>query len=121
MVVVIIAGCGGKTSNSAPEARENLQLKEIYELYSMAMKKNQKPPNQLSDFKEFSAIHATAMQSLRSGQFIVVWGTSTGKGDQSVLAYEKDAPQNGGPVLLADGTIKNMSGSDLQAAIKPKG
>ena len=39
---------------------------------------------------------------------------------QKVLAYEKDVPQKGGAVVMADGTVKAMTPEEFQAAPKAK-
>jgi hypothetical protein len=58
-------------------------------------------------------------QALQSGQYVAVWGV-TADDSRTVLAYQKDATKQGGAVLMADGSVKNMSADELQAALKAK-
>jgi hypothetical protein len=47
----------------------------------------------------------------------VVWNVNT-KDARTVLAYDKDAAEKGGAVLMADGTVKTMTAPEF-AAVKP--
>lgn len=83
----------------------------------MYVKINQAPPKQFSDIdqKPYSEASSLAFNGVKEGKYVVVWGVS-GKDSGTVLAYEKDAPTQGGMVLMADGTIKKMSADELKAA-----
>ena len=87
----------------------------------MFAKNYQRTPTKVADLtrREYDTVYGGGVRGLKSGEYIVVWGTIIG--ESSVLAYEKDAPQNGGMALLANGIVKTMSANDLQAALKPKG
>src|SRR5262249_51008013 len=118
----LVMGCG-KASEDPEVSRRKNDLVQIYEMYSVTAKNTQKPPKQLSDLnrKAMEPLYPEGMRGLQSGQYIVVWGTPTSKDSQAVLAYEKDAPQNGGMVLLGDGSMKHMAADQLNAALKAKG
>ncbi|HTK78257.1 MAG TPA: hypothetical protein VL371_23550, partial [Gemmataceae bacterium] len=68
--------------------------------------------------RKYEVMHGLALRALNSGKYVGVWGVS-GKDSSTVLAYAKDAPAQGGAVLMADGSVKNMSAEEAQAAIKP--
>jgi len=116
-------GCGKKVQD--PEtARRNEELGEIYDSYQDFTKRKQRPPKHLSDFmqKDLEAINSLGMKALKDGRYVAVWGVDiNGKDAGAVLAYEKDAPKQGGAVLMADGIVKNMSADELQTALKTKG
>jgi hypothetical protein len=118
-VPVLAAGCG-KAAEDPKVQRSIAELGEFYEVYMLYAKNNQRPPNGASDLKEYQKLYPTGMQAVQKGDFVVVWATPTGSSG-TVLAYKKDAPKQGGAVLMADGTIKTMSAEDLQAALKTKG
>jgi hypothetical protein len=64
-----------------------------------------------------------AYESVKSGEVIVLWGTSPkGEGDvgndEVVLAYEKKVPTEGGYVLMSAGTVKKMTAAELNSAPK---
>src|SRR5437667_10808103 len=89
-------GCS-KSSGDPEAARRKNDLGQIYEMYTVTAKNNQKPPKQLTDLnrKTWEPIYPEAMQGLRNGKYIVVWGTPASDDSQAVLAYEKEAPQQG--------------------------
>lgn len=118
-VAIGVVGCGGNRVATVDPRTANLT--DIFEVYSLFAKNHQRPPKQLSDLtrREYETTNPAGVRGLKSGEYVVVWGTVIG--ESSVLAYEKDVPQSGGMVVLADGNIKSMSASDLQVALKPKG
>jgi hypothetical protein len=114
---VLAVGCRGNPASAT--SRTTADLQEIHEMYQLAAKRQQKPPHQLSDLtkKDFEVIYPSAVRGLKQGKYVVVWDV---QGEQSgtVLAYEKDAPAKGGAVLMADGTVKDMTAEELKAAQK---
>lgn len=113
-------GCGKGKSVDPEVQRRTAELGEVYEMFTMYAKKNQRPPKQVADLRPFQEIAPVGFQALKNGQYVAVWGVSPIQGSGEVLAYEKDAPKQGGTVLLADGSIKTMSADELQGALKSK-
>jgi len=114
---VLSAGCVKKGPMTDAELQKN-ELNDIYECYSEYIKNNKRPPQQLSELRRYEVMHGLALSALNSGKYVGVWGVSS-KDSGTVLAYAKDAPSQGGPVLMADGSVKNMSAEETQTAIKP--
>jgi hypothetical protein len=117
IVVLAAVGCGKGVNTMSVADSDKEELIDVYETYSEYLKSNQKPPKQLSDLKKYEAIHALALRVLRDGKYVVAWGVN-GKDSGTILAYPKDAPTQGGQVLMADGTIKNMSADELKSQVK---
>jgi hypothetical protein len=117
-IPLLALGCGKKAVEPETQ-RRNSELAEIYDSYTMYAKKNQRPPKQVSDLKDYEGINPIGIQALKDGRYVAVWGVSS-RDAGTVLAYEKDAPKQGGAVLMASGDIKNMSADELQAALKNK-
>jgi hypothetical protein len=116
---VLAVGCRGKTAPSgSPQA---IELKQFHAMYQHFVKSEQKPPRQLSDLakKQYEGIYPVAVRSLQQGKYVVVWNVQ-GKEAGAVLAYEKDAPTQGGAVLMADGTVRIWSADELKAALPAK-
>ncbi len=88
-------------------------------MYAHFIKSQQKAPSQLSDLakRQYEGIYPGAVAALKQGKYVVVWGVNS-KDSGTVLAYEKDAPTKGGAVLMADGTVKDMTADELNAAKK---
>src|SRR5262245_8075884 len=106
--LVLAVGCGKTGNVVTADQSQTQELNDLYEAYSEYVKNHQKPPQQLSDLRKYEAIHSLGLRVLKEGKYVAVWGVSS-KDSGTVLVYEKDAPTKGGPVLMADGSIKNMS------------
>jgi hypothetical protein len=66
-------------------------------------------------------IYVNGYAAMNEGHVVVQWGaplTPAAGAAPAVLAYEKDAPQQGGFVLFQDGTVKHLSAAEFQAAPK---
>ena len=117
---ILNLGCGGRDkAGGDPEMqRRKSELEQIHTIYMMYLKNNQRPPTKLSDLnqKQFQEVYPAGFQALQKGEYIAVWGVDINNDSGAVLAYEKDAPKKGGAVILADGTFKNMSAEEVQAA-----
>jgi hypothetical protein len=125
VLLTLALGCGSAKQTGDPETmRKQAELGEIYDSYTMFAKKNQRPPKQISELmqKEYQAVYSVGLSALKSGQYVAVWGVDVnGKDGGTVLAYEKNAAKEGGAVLMANGTIKQMTADELQSALKSKG
>jgi len=68
-----------------------------------------------------------ASKSIASGKYVVLWGVDTRKflqartAAETILAYERETPEQGGLVVTVNGTVKGMTAADFQAAPKAKG
>jgi hypothetical protein len=120
---VLIVGCGGNQAREDPETvRRKNELGQIYDLCMGYLKTNQRPPAKLADLnqKHLQTLYPEGFSALQSGRYTVVYGEGMrGKSAGTVLAYEKAAPEHGGAVLMADGTVKTMTAEELRAALKP--
>jgi hypothetical protein len=116
----LILGCGANpTGDQAEAARRRSELGELYEIYAHWSKEHGRPPRQAADVnpRQYEVLNPAGVRALRSGDYVVVWGAaSTDVG--TVLAYEKDAAERGGFVLLADGSVRNRSADELKAALR---
>ena len=113
---VSMIGCGGGGS-SAPAPRNQIELKNIHEMYGYFVKRYEKPPADMTEFPldEFEGIHPFTVKSLRDEKFVVVWNIKA-KDAGTVLAFEKDTPTQGGGVVMADGTVKTMTAAEFASA-----
>ncbi|WP_168219403.1 hypothetical protein [Limnoglobus roseus] len=123
-VLLVGAGCSGAGGGGATQTPQELTLHEVADIIRSATGPTGKGPTKVSDFDKFASVYSRAYEAAKSGEVVVIWGgTVKGEGDMAqggdVIAYEKDAPANGGYVLLTSGEVKKMSAADFNAA--PKG
>jgi hypothetical protein len=121
------AGCsgpggGGGSDQTAQEA----VLHEVADMLRGATHPDGRGPAKLADLKGSQSLYPHGYQAIKSGEVVVLWGGGVkGEGEAAksggeVVAYEKDAPTNGGYVLLTSGEVKKMSASEFQSAPKAK-
>jgi hypothetical protein len=117
MAGLFIAACGcGSNKSNPPVMTEKTELIDIFEAYNEYAKNHQKPPQKLDDLKKYEAVHDLGVRLLREGKYVAVWGLTNRDAD-TVMAYAKDAATQGGAVLMADGTVKNMTADEVKAAL----
>jgi hypothetical protein len=116
--LAFVPGCGSRTSEDPTILNQRNDLTEIYDMYNIYMKKNERPPQQASDLlQKPDQVHSAGMRALKNNDYLVVWGVDVKKNSGAVLAYEKAALEQGGTVLMADGDIRKMSAEELKAAL----
>jgi hypothetical protein len=118
-----LPGCSHKPQAEAPA--EFMLLQEVNELLHLTTKGG-RPPTKLADLsREQQSMFPRAYEAVKSGNVVVLWGAPPkGEGDvgkdETVLAYEKNVPTEGGHVLFSAGTVKKMTAADFNAAPKAK-
>lgn len=111
-----LAGCGGKpTAATAPEVGREV-LTDLWDVYQAYSRDKGKPPAAANDLKPYAAGAPTGVRVVSDPDIVVLYGTPVG--GANVLAYHKDAPTQGGLVLLSDGAIKMMTPDEFKAAPK---
>jgi hypothetical protein len=122
---LVLAGCGDSRPEYDTGSLEEVGLSELGALYRGVSKRNKRAPKGLKEVQTLEQGFPTAVQKVRSGDLVVLWGaelSSEGEAPNTVLAYEKAAPTAGGSVLMQDGrTIKKLSADEFKSAPKAAG
>lgn len=115
----VISGCGdSKKADVGSNPKDPLEdLGQM--LKSMADERRQ-PPAKLADLESVEPMIPLAGPLIRSGELIYLWGAGYSPDSKKVVAYERKATTEGGWVLLQDGTVQEMSASELASATKAK-
>jgi hypothetical protein len=116
----LLAGCSKQPVGEA--AASPTLLQEVNDMLHQAGASG-RPPAKAADLGRFQAMYPRGYEAVKSGDVVVVWGTPIkGEGevgkDEQLLAYEKNAPTEGGFVLLSAGTVKKVSASEFNALPK---
>lgn len=120
-VLGLFAGCSSQKVAEIPA--EFTILQDVNDLLHSAAGALGKSPARLSDLERYESMYPRGYHAVKSGDVVVLWGAplkgegETGK-DEAVVAYEKNAPTNGGYVLFSAGTVKKMTAADFGAAPK---
>jgi hypothetical protein len=120
LFVYLVAGCGSKaeTVGSTAAAPVDEQLKELGNMIRYHQSEVGKPPSKVEDILALTPDPPQYIESIRAGSIVLTWRVGIKPGSSAVLAYEKDAPSQGGHVLLQDGTVKKMTADEFKAAPK---
>lgn len=119
-MALAVAGCGGALN----KAKTSNDLKAIGLAYHNYINNNTKAPDKMDDLKPLLADEPKVAQGLADGTYVFIYGVKLtdmpdGTGS-TVLGYEKDAPTKGGYALFGDGSVKQVSAKEFQAAPKAK-
>ncbi|HEV8061879.1 MAG TPA: hypothetical protein VGP68_18515 [Gemmataceae bacterium] len=118
---LLVGGCS--SAGPTKDDPQSTDFQELGELFHAAASKVGHAPTKLADLGTARGMFPKAYESVKSGEVIVLWGTSPkGEGDvgndEVVLAYEKKVPTEGGYVLMSAGTVKKMTAAELNSAPK---
>jgi hypothetical protein len=93
---------------------------DIAQLY-FSFRKSKKPlPKSAKDLAPYQNGYPGVEKAVK-GDIIIQWGAGLSNGPDAantVLAYEKAAPEHGGAVLTQDGEVRTMTPEQFKAAPK---
>jgi hypothetical protein len=123
LLALTLAGCSSGTSNDEVRAPTNADaLRDVANMIRDYTAANNRPPARAADLARFRNVYHVGLQAIESGDVVVLWGASVagegGGGGEAIIAYEKAAPDSGGSVLLENGTVKQMTAAEFNAAPK---
>lgn len=117
--LALTVGCSssGGTGKAEPEFTV---LQEVNDLLHSATGPGGRPPSKVADLDKFQNMYPRAYAAIKSGDVIVVWtvpmkGEGEGGKDETIAAYEKNTPKDGGYILTAGGVVKKINASDFTA------
>jgi hypothetical protein len=125
-LALALPGCW-KVQEAAQRAQRSNDLKAIGLAYHSHLDANGgKAPTRATDLQPYLTEFPHAIQGLNDGSIVFLYGVRltemTEGASQTVLAYEKDVPANGGLVVMADGTPRQVTPQEFQKLpqAKPK-
>jgi hypothetical protein len=124
LALAAVTGCSSREGPVAHDKMVEARLLDVGELYRIHQLMHNTPPKLIKDFHRESAGTPSAYESIRSGAIVVLYGATlpdtneepTSDAWQEVLAYPKSVPLQGGPVLMLDRRIRNMTAEEFKVA-----
>jgi hypothetical protein len=97
-------------------------LKQIALAYHSHSDAAKNPPAKMEDLKPYLKDSPGVYESLEKGQIVCYYGVGilsmTQGTSNTILAYERNVPEKGGPVAYADGSVKTITAEQFKAAPK---
>jgi hypothetical protein len=123
-LAAIFPGCSRPAETATPAALDDAKLRNVGELYRAHQINFGKPPKSVKDLSRVATITPSGYEAVAQKQVVVRWNATLpdtkeepgGSPSADVLAFMKDVPQSGGPVLLLDRTTRAMSADEFKAA-----
>jgi hypothetical protein len=120
--LAVIGGCRGNVQEN--QDPHEAVLREVWNLYRGGPKAiRQHPPAKLRDLRAQQTMYSRGYSAIKSGEVVVPWGVDLNKladPATTVFAYEKETPEKGGLVLMADGNIDSLTPEQFRSAPKAK-
>lgn len=123
--ISLLVGCSSSSSSGkgATPGRSD-ELQELATILPLYCGEHRKGPSKPADLAKYETAAPLGYHALTTGEILLVPGAMmAGEGDvasaaESVVAYEKKVPTEGGAVLLSNGKVKQMTAEEFKAASK---
>lgn len=122
----LVAGCSEPAGVPVTEANHTeVALIDVGQMFRQYTFNNHKPPTKVVDFAPLEAVNPLGLKALHDGDIIahsgvviqdVNEGPATKDSPDEVIAYAKEVPTSGGPVLMHNRTIRQMTAGEFKAA-----
>lgn len=114
-----MSACGKKSTSGQQSGDESSkaedELKNLAEVLQLMAHDGKAPPARLKDLQDATAA-SDGITAISQGRIIMKWRAGLKTGSNAILAYEANAPQQGGFVLLQDGTVKKLTAAEFSSA-----
>ena len=125
--VALLIGCGQEKSPPTPDRADEMRLGQVGSTLRDFQLNKGRAPKTLKDLLS-SPGESGGADLVASGEVVIIYNVplpdtneaTGGSPNQEVLAYGKDVPSKGGPVLLLNRTIRPMTAEEFKAAPKAK-
>jgi hypothetical protein len=124
-ILGLSSGCGSNSpvitdSKDKAERVQESSLAQLGDVLRIRQEESSPPPVSAADVVKYERAFPLACGRVKSGALVLFYGVPLQEGvEDKVLAYEKQAPDSGGHVLMQDGkTIKKLTAEEFKSAPK---
>jgi len=126
LLAPLTAGCGPTNAIPTEDRAAEMNLEQIGQMLREYQLSKGSPPKSLKQLLANPGGALGGVELARAGDVVVLYGTPLpdtkeepgASPNEEVLAYGKDVPDKGGPVLLLNRTIRRMTADEFKAAPK---
>jgi hypothetical protein len=123
LLAALLAACGcgrgGQRGSAATGPTPQDAAEDVARLLKEFAEEQKRAPAGLGEVAHLDAAHPVGYPALARGEYLLYWKVPLSTGPEAartVLAYHKDVPAQGGPVVMLDGTVKQMSADEFRSA-----
>jgi hypothetical protein len=125
----LLLGCEASPSGPpSADLSEEMNLAQVGEMLREYQLNKGKPPKTLKELRTNPGSALGGVELVASGAVVVLYGVPLpdtkeepgGSPNEEILAYAKDAPTQGGAVLLLNRTVRRMTADEFKAAPQAK-
>jgi len=124
VVLLFAAGCSSTSTQGTANTSAEEDFRELAGVYEYIAAMKESPPPSLDELRlNHSEPLQMVIPRIESGDYVIFWGvgrSTSGSDAEAVLAYEKNAAQSGGVVLLRNGTVKRVSSQEFASMRKAR-
>ncbi len=127
LVIVVVTGASGCSAQKGVDRVKRMnQLKEIGLSYHKFCTDNPGKAPQKAEDLITKDVEADTAAALKSGDIVFIYGVSvsdivkTGKTAETIVAYGKEVPEKGGPVLRGNAEVESITADEFKSATLAK-
>ena len=120
LTFLVLSGCSGRQED-ADDSFQRVGLSDIGTAYQMYLGEMKRPPRSPADLRKYGNGLPLLTEALESNDFVVFWGVNTDQvptAASTILAYHKNAQDNAGFVLFADGSVRKVTAQEFSSIPK---
>jgi hypothetical protein len=120
-------GCGSSPEKAAMETSAEAQgLKNLGKMYGIVSRSLKRPPRTIDELRKaetevpggFNSVGETNVAIFLGAEFAEPPGKPGDDASETVLAYDRMVPLQGGYVLMRDGSVRRISAEEFKTAKK---
>lgn len=120
LALAALLGCS--PAPDAPPGAEPTPTELVGEIVRTCHEMGRPIPRTPRDAEKIPGASPRAIEALRSGAVVIHWGLDLDEhGGTTLVGFEKDAPERGGRVILADGTVAELDAEQIRDLPRPPG
>lgn len=118
LVLALAMGCS-PTPEAAPEV-ELTPVEQVGQILRTCREMGKPAPKTPKDAEKIPGASPGALEALKSGEVVIYWGVNLDEhGGTTLIGHEKDAPEQGGRVILGDGTVVELDADQIRELPRP--
>jgi hypothetical protein len=116
VALFVPVGCSTRPATETGVAAEAPgRIREVYDLLVLHEEQKKHPAHAVQDLRPYENAYPGGYALVHDGKVSVCWGAPA-TGAESILAFEKQAPAEGGWVVFQGGAIKRLTADEFRAA-----